>query len=77
MTCSVWGGGSSSALGPTAGRLGHIGLRLPAQQHWPCPQIVRRYDIILIQEVRDSHLVAVGKLLDDLNQWVKWGPRIS
>lgn len=42
---------------------------------WPCPQIVSRYDIVLIQEVRDSHLVAVGKLLDHLNQWVKWGPR--
>ncbi|KAI4559402.1 hypothetical protein MJG53_017928 [Ovis ammon polii x Ovis aries] len=31
-------------------------------------RILRRYDIALIQEVRDSHLVAVGKLLDDLNQ---------
>lgn len=31
-------------------------------------RIVRRYDIVLIQEVRDSHLVAVGKLLDYLNQ---------
>uniref|UniRef100_A0A8C2R869 Deoxyribonuclease n=1 Tax=Capra hircus TaxID=9925 RepID=A0A8C2R869_CAPHI len=38
-------------------------------------RILRRYDIALIQEVRDSHLVAVGKLLDDLNQWVKWSPR--
>lgn len=33
VTGSVRGEGSSSALGPTAGRLGHIGLRLPAQQH--------------------------------------------
>ncbi|OWK11087.1 DNASE1 [Cervus elaphus hippelaphus] len=31
-------------------------------------RIVSRYDIVLIQEVRDSHLVAVGKLLDHLNQ---------
>lgn len=31
-------------------------------------QIVSRYDIALIQEVRDSHLVAVGKLLDELNR---------
>ncbi|CAO2641983.1 Dnase1 [Lemmus lemmus] len=30
--------------------------------------IVRRYDIILIQEVRDTHLVAVGKLMDRLNR---------
>lgn len=33
-------------------------------------QIVNRYDIALIQEVRDSHLTAVGSLLDKLNQWV-------
>nr|XP_044602925.1 deoxyribonuclease-1 isoform X3 [Equus asinus] len=31
-------------------------------------QILNRYDIALIQEVRDSHLTAVGKLLDRLNQ---------
>ncbi|KAH0520779.1 Deoxyribonuclease-1 [Microtus ochrogaster] len=31
-------------------------------------EIVRRYDIVLIQEVRDTHLVAVGKLLDVLNR---------
>ncbi|XP_076998091.1 deoxyribonuclease-1 [Tamandua tetradactyla] len=31
-------------------------------------QILRRYDIALVQEVRDSHLMAVGKLLDELNQ---------
>ncbi|KAM9209823.1 deoxyribonuclease-1 isoform 2-T2 [Dugong dugon] len=31
-------------------------------------QILSRYDIALVQEVRDSHLTAVGKLLDDLNQ---------
>ncbi|ELW72124.1 deoxyribonuclease-1 [Tupaia chinensis] len=31
-------------------------------------QIVSDYDIALIQEVRDSHLVAVGKLLDKLNR---------
>ncbi|XP_073070710.1 deoxyribonuclease-1 isoform X8 [Manis javanica] len=31
-------------------------------------QIVNRYDIALIQEVRDSHLTAVGSLLDKLNQ---------
>lgn len=37
---------------------------------WPCPQILSRYDIALVQEVRDSHLTAVGKLLDNLNQWV-------
>uniref|UniRef100_A0A9L0SYW4 Deoxyribonuclease-1 n=1 Tax=Equus caballus TaxID=9796 RepID=A0A9L0SYW4_HORSE len=34
----------------------------------PLPQILNRYDIALIQEVRDSHLTAVGKLLDRLNQ---------
>uniref|UniRef100_A0A2K5DB08 Deoxyribonuclease n=1 Tax=Aotus nancymaae TaxID=37293 RepID=A0A2K5DB08_AOTNA len=32
-------------------------------------QILSRYDIALVQEVRDSHLTAVGKLLDNLNQW--------
>lgn len=37
---------------------------------WSPPQIVNRYDIALIQEVRDSHLTAVGSLLDKLNQWV-------
>ncbi|XP_049758853.1 deoxyribonuclease-1 isoform X2 [Elephas maximus indicus] len=31
-------------------------------------QILSLYDIALVQEVRDSHLVAVGKLLDSLNQ---------
>ncbi|XP_070086659.1 deoxyribonuclease-1 isoform X1 [Equus caballus] len=31
-------------------------------------RILNRYDIALIQEVRDSHLTAVGKLLDRLNQ---------
>lgn len=31
-------------------------------------KILRRYDIVLIQEVRDTHLVAVGKLLDELNR---------
>ncbi|KAL0617304.1 Deoxyribonuclease-1 [Plecturocebus cupreus] len=31
-------------------------------------QILSRYDIALVQEVRDSHLTAVGKLLDNLNQ---------
>ncbi|XP_003478188.1 deoxyribonuclease-1 [Cavia porcellus] len=31
-------------------------------------QILRRYDIALIQEVRDTHLTAVGKLLDELNR---------
>lgn len=31
-------------------------------------QIVNRYDIVVIQEVRDSHLTAVGKLLDNLNE---------
>ncbi|XP_006179183.2 deoxyribonuclease-1 [Camelus ferus] len=30
-------------------------------------KILNRYDIALIQEVRDSHLTAVGKLLDKLN----------
>ncbi|XP_004604211.1 deoxyribonuclease-1 [Sorex araneus] len=30
-------------------------------------QILNRYDITVIQEVRDSHLIAVGKLLDQLN----------
>lgn len=37
---------------------------------WPCPQILSRYDIALVQEVRDNHLTAVGRLLDKLNQWV-------
>ncbi|EPQ11904.1 Deoxyribonuclease-1 [Myotis brandtii] len=31
-------------------------------------QILSRYDIVVVQEVRDSHLTAVGKLLDRLNQ---------
>ncbi|KAM6155550.1 deoxyribonuclease-1 [Rhynchocyon petersi] len=31
-------------------------------------QILNRYDIALVQEVRDSHLTAVGKLLDGLNK---------
>lgn len=31
-------------------------------------QILIRYDIVVVQEVRDSHLTAVGKLLDRLNQ---------
>lgn len=31
-------------------------------------QIVSCYDIIVVQEVRDTHLVAVGKLLDELNR---------
>lgn len=40
-------------------------------------QILSRYDIALIQEVRDTYLMAVGKLLDELNRWVTalgcWG----
>lgn len=40
---------------------------------WPCPQILSRYDIAVVQEVRDSHLTAVGRLLDILNQWVMVG----
>lgn len=31
-------------------------------------RILQRYDIALVQEVRDSHLTAVGKLLDKLNE---------
>ncbi|XP_006874934.1 PREDICTED: deoxyribonuclease-1 [Chrysochloris asiatica] len=31
-------------------------------------QILSRYDIAVVQEVRDSHLTAVGKLLDNLNE---------
>ncbi|XP_061065248.1 deoxyribonuclease-1 isoform X2 [Eubalaena glacialis] len=31
-------------------------------------QILNRYDIALVQEVRDNHLTAVGRLLDKLNQ---------
>uniref|UniRef100_A0A8C6I6E3 Deoxyribonuclease n=1 Tax=Mus spicilegus TaxID=10103 RepID=A0A8C6I6E3_MUSSI len=31
-------------------------------------KILSRYDIAVIQEVRDTHLVAVGKLLDELNR---------
>lgn len=31
-------------------------------------KILSRYDITLVQEVRDTHLVAVGKLLDELNR---------
>ncbi|XP_051823692.1 deoxyribonuclease-1 [Antechinus flavipes] len=30
--------------------------------------ILHRYDIVLIQEVRDKHLTAVGKLMDELNR---------
>ncbi|KAM9057872.1 deoxyribonuclease-1 isoform 2-T8 [Megaptera novaeangliae] len=36
-------------------------------------QILSRYDIALVQEVRDNHLTAVGRLLDKLNQWVTVG----
>ncbi|XP_075384147.1 deoxyribonuclease-1 [Tenrec ecaudatus] len=32
-------------------------------------QVVSRYDLVLVQEVRDSHLTAVGKLLDLLNEF--------
>ncbi|GAB1299949.1 Deoxyribonuclease-1 [Apodemus speciosus] len=31
-------------------------------------KILNRYDIAIVQEVRDTHLVAVGKLLDELNR---------
>ncbi|XP_048189248.1 deoxyribonuclease-1 [Perognathus longimembris pacificus] len=31
-------------------------------------KILSRYDIALVQEVRDTYLAAVGKLLDELNQ---------
>nr|XP_055195658.1 deoxyribonuclease-1 isoform X5 [Nyctereutes procyonoides] len=31
-------------------------------------QILSRYDVAVVQEVRDSHLTAVGRLLDTLNQ---------
>ncbi|XP_059125605.1 deoxyribonuclease-1 [Peromyscus eremicus] len=31
-------------------------------------KILSRYDIAVVQEVRDSHLVAIGKLLDELNR---------
>ncbi|XP_048645205.1 deoxyribonuclease-1 isoform X1 [Marmota marmota marmota] len=31
-------------------------------------QILSRYDIALVQEVRDTYLTAVGKLLDELNR---------
>ncbi|XP_074052962.1 deoxyribonuclease-1 [Macrotis lagotis] len=31
-------------------------------------QILEQYDIALVQEVRDSHLTAVGKLMDKLNR---------
>ncbi|CAH6786737.1 deoxyribonuclease-1 [Phodopus roborovskii] len=31
-------------------------------------KILSRYDIAVVQEVRDTHLVAVGKLLDELNR---------
>ncbi|XP_042554118.1 deoxyribonuclease-1 [Dipodomys spectabilis] len=31
-------------------------------------EILSRYDIALVQEVRDTHLVAMGKLLDELNR---------
>ncbi|XP_031216868.1 deoxyribonuclease-1 [Mastomys coucha] len=31
-------------------------------------KILSRYDITVVQEVRDTHLVAVGKLLDELNR---------
>ncbi|KAM5131045.1 deoxyribonuclease-1 isoform 4-T14 [Callospermophilus lateralis] len=34
-------------------------------------QILSRYDIALVQEVRDTYLTAVGKLLDELNRDAK------
>lgn len=33
-------------------------------------QIVQRYDVILIQEVRDSDLSATQKLMEYVNKWV-------
>lgn len=41
----------------------------------PSPlQILRRYDIVLVQEVRDSDLSAVTELLEQLNRYEQgWG----
>lgn len=74
MECPGWGQQLSPGTHSRQART-HGSPPACSATFWPCPQIVRRYDIVLIQEVRDSHLVAVGKLLDYLNQWVKWGPR--
>lgn len=39
----------------------------------PSPlQILRRYDVVLVQEVRDSDLSAVTELLEQLNRY-EWG----
>lgn len=47
-----------------------VATQLMLSTMWPCPQILSRYDIALVQEVRDTYLTAVGKLLDELNRWV-------
>lgn len=33
------------------------------------PQILRRYDVVLVQEVRDSDLSAVTELMEQLNRY--------
>lgn len=33
------------------------------------PQILRRYDVVLVQEVRDSDLSAVTQLMEQLNRY--------
>uniref|UniRef100_A0A8C0YZU9 Deoxyribonuclease-1 n=2 Tax=Canis lupus familiaris TaxID=9615 RepID=A0A8C0YZU9_CANLF len=63
------GNGSSSGAVGTSSKQGHHPRCPPSSAPlWPCPQILSRYDVAVVQEVRDSHLTAVGKLLDTLNQ---------
>lgn len=40
------------------------------------PQVLRRYDVVLVQEVRDSDLSAVTELMEQLNRYQQgrgWG----
>lgn len=68
------GNGSSSGAVGTSSEQGHHPRCPPSSAPlWPCPQILSRYDVAVVQEVRDSHLTAVGKLLDTLNQCVTAG----
>nr|XP_055195651.1 deoxyribonuclease-1 isoform X2 [Nyctereutes procyonoides] len=66
---SAPGSGSSSGTVGTSSEQGHHPRCPPGSAPpWPCPQILSRYDVAVVQEVRDSHLTAVGRLLDTLNQ---------
>lgn len=42
------------------------------------PQILNRYDVVLVQEVRDSDLSAVTQLMEQLNRYeLGWGTRLG